>query len=124
MKKKELAQLIFDELKRQAAYLPASTDSSYIWDQGDLNEVILDGVFNFEKLAERIISHKPMTDGEHYTSIKEVCSIANSPTVRVLWGDDTVTEVSIIHQAELVHRMGAGMPTKKFGDEPKVEKSA
>lgn len=63
-------------------------------------------------------------DGDEvYTSIKEVCSIANAPTVRVLWGDNTITEVSIIHQAELVHRMGLGMPTKKFGDEP-VEKSA
>lgn len=59
-----------------------------------------------------------------FTTVKEVSAIIGAPTIRVLWGDDTVTEVSIIHQAELVHRMGLVIPTKKFGDEPKVEKSA
>lgn len=49
--------------------------------------------------------------------IKSVNSCTGKPVVKILWGDDTVTYAHFSHEAELVHRMGAGIPTPRMGVE-------
>jgi hypothetical protein len=108
MDKEALAQTIFDALEDQAP-----ETCLYLLSEKGLREVIIDSTVDLLALAEFIIGRQ--NQPSHPNLIKEVVSCPSKKLVKIIWGDDVVTYAHYTKEAELVHRMGLCMPTKRIG---------
>lgn len=86
----------------------------YLFDEGDLGEIFLDGPVDLRQLADSLLDYLTPKD-EQPLSIAGVESCAKTPVVRIVWGDGIVTYAHFTQEAEVVHAMGRETVPKRFG---------
>jgi hypothetical protein len=114
MNKQSLAKAILTSLKAQTGIKKAFDSYLYLHDEGDLEEIFLDGPVDLLQLADSLLDYLSPKD-EQPLSIAGVESCAHTPIVKIVWGDGVVTYAHFTQEAEVVHMMGRETVPKRFG---------
>jgi hypothetical protein len=107
MNKESLAKAILQGLKAQVGIL-------YLHDEGDLEEMWLDGPVDLRQLADSLLDYLS-PKSEQPLSVTGIESHSSSPIIKITWGDGVVTYAHFTQEAEIIHKLARDGTTKRIG---------